>query len=216
MQKGEKRMKGAKKAQDKLNSSIKQGSKSTTESNVQTIKSLALMEAATSGLNQWISAKYKRIDADLAAGKISQEEAEALRKSIKQQEKYTGMMEQGIAIARLSTVVQALYAAANWNTVASLKASTISVLTLNGALWANPLLWIVVATIALTAAMLVLEQKLGLVTKGVDAANVAFEKLMNWVDGVRDGIKGLGDDFEEFVDEKMAKVEFITDLIGGA
>jgi len=215
MQKGKKRAEGAKEAQDKLNTSIKQGGKSTTEANVQTIKSLALMEAATSGLNQWISAKYKRIDADLAAGKISQEEAEAKRKEIKQQEKYTGIMEQGIAIARLATVAQALYAAANWSTVASLKATTIQVLTLNGALYANPLLWVAGAVIIALAALALLEHKFGLVTKTVEAANAAFEKLQGLMGGVRDSFVGLGNDVEEFVDEKLSKVNFVLDLIGG-
>ena len=216
MQKGQKRAEGAKQAQDKLNTSIQRGGKSTTEANVQTIKSLALMEAATSGLNQWISAQYKKIDADLVAGKISQEEAEAERRAIKQKEALTGRLEEVIAISRLATVAQALYAAANWNTVASLKANTIAVLTLNGALWANPLLWVVVATIALTVAMIYLEKKLGLVTKTVEAANAAFEKLQQMADGAKDSILGLGDDIQEFVDEKLAKLEFVFDLIGGA
>ena len=111
-QKGQKRMEGTKDAQDKLNDSIKRGGKSTTDANVSTITNLALMEAATSGLNQLISAQYKRIDADLAAGKITAEEAEQRRKQIKQQEKYTGILETSIAIVRLATVAQALYAAA--------------------------------------------------------------------------------------------------------
>tara|TARA_R110002020_G_scaffold199823_2_gene401780 strand:+ start:442 stop:1236 length:795 start_codon:yes stop_codon:yes gene_type:complete len=215
MQKGKARAEGAKEAQDKLNDSIKRGGKSTTEANVQTIKSLALMEAATSGLNQFISAKYKRIDADLAAGKISQEEAEAQRNAIKQQEKYTGMLEQGIAIARLATVAQALYAAANWNTVASLKASTIAVLTLNGALYANPLMWVVGAVVIMLGFLIALELKFGLVTKAVETSSAAFEAFGNWVNGARDSIVGLGDDIQEFVDGKLAQIEMVGDIISG-
>ena len=215
MQKGQKRMEGAKAAQEKLNTSIKEGGKSTTEANVSTIKNLALMEAATSGLNQLISAQYKRIDADLAAGKITQEEAEQRRKQIKQQEKYTGLLETGIAVARLATVAQLLFAAASNMTLASVKANTIAVLTLNGALLANPLLLVVVAAVALAAILIVLEQKFGLVTKGVDVANQKLEAFGNWVNGIRDSVMGLGDDIQDFVDEKLKKIEFVTDLIGG-
>ena len=73
MQKGQKRAEGAKDAQKKLTTAIKEGGDQQTKANVQTIANLALMEAATSGLNQLISAQYKRIDADLASGKISAE-----------------------------------------------------------------------------------------------------------------------------------------------
>ena len=213
MQKGQKRMEGAKDAQEKLNTSIKEGGKSTTEANVSTIKNLALMEAATSGLNQLISAQYKRIDADLAAGKITQEEAEQRRKQIKQQEKYTGLLETGIAVARLATVAQLLFAAASNMTLASVKANTIAVLTLNGALLANPLLLVVVAAVALAAILIVLEQKFGLVTKGIDAANDAFDKLMDMVNGAKDAIFGLDDAAREFVEGGLEKLSFVGDLI---
>ena len=214
--KGKTRAEGAKDAQDKLNTSIKRGGKSTTEANVQTIKSLALMEAATSGLNQFISAKYKRIDADLASGEISAEEAESQRNAIKQQEKYTGMLEQGIAMARLATVAQALYAAANWTTVASIKASTIAVLTLNGALYANPLMWVVGAVVIMLGVLIALELKFGLVTKAVDASSEAFEAFGNWLNGARDSLMGLGEDVQEFADNTMSKLGFVGDLISGA
>ena len=55
----------------------KQDIKSQTDRNVSYISGLAALEATTSGLNQLISAEYKKIDADLAAGKITAEEAEA-------------------------------------------------------------------------------------------------------------------------------------------
>ena len=214
-QKGQKRMEGAEKAQKKLNQSIKDGGKSTTKANVSTITNLALMEAATSGLNQLISAQYKRIDADLAAGKISAEEAEQRRKQIKQQEKYTGLLESTIAIARLATVAQALYAAATNVTTASVKANTIAVLTLNGALYANPLMWIAGMVVIMLVLLAGLEHKFGLVTKAVEAGNNALEGFLGWLSGTRDSIMGLGDDIQDFVDEKMKKIEFVVDLIGG-
>ena len=83
-QKGQKRAEGAAQAQAKLDTSIKKTTKSTVEANVSSLSKLAAMEALTSASNQLISAQYKRIDAALAEGKISAEEAEIQRKNIKQ------------------------------------------------------------------------------------------------------------------------------------
>ena len=214
-QKGQKRAEGAKEAQDKLNKSIKEGHKNTTESNVSTIKNLALMEAATSGFNQLISAQYKRIDAQLAAGEIDQEEAERRRKTIKQHEKHTGNLESLIAVMRLATVAQAVYAAATNVTTASIKAQTIAVLTLNGALLVNPIVQVVVAAVALAAMLLFLESRFGLVTKGVEAANEAFKQLIDYVEMAKDGIFGLGEGVQDFVDNQLDKLGIIGDLTGG-
>ena len=86
MQKGKTRTEGMTEAQEKFTKATTRSTKSTVESNVATIGKLAAFEAATSGLNQLISAQYKRIDAALAEGKIDEEEAERQRKKIKQQE----------------------------------------------------------------------------------------------------------------------------------
>ena len=79
LQKGKVLTEGMEKAQKKLNESIKQSTDTTVKSNVAFIGKFAAFEAITSSTNQLISAQYKRIDADLAAGKISQEEAEKRR-----------------------------------------------------------------------------------------------------------------------------------------
>jgi len=213
--KGQKRGEGAKDAQDKLNKSIQQGGKTTTEANVGLIKNLALMEAATSGLNQLVSAQYKRIDAQLAAGDITEEEAEKERKVWKEREKVTGGLETLIAILRLATVAQAVYAVATNVTIASIKAQTIAVLTLNGALLANPIVMVVVAAAALAAMLLFLEAKLGLVTKGVEVANEAFKQLIDYLEMAKDGIFGLGQGAQDFIDNQLDKLGIIGDLTGG-
>tara|TARA_R100000995_G_scaffold83749_1_gene60486 strand:- start:1982 stop:2761 length:780 start_codon:yes stop_codon:yes gene_type:complete len=216
MQKGKSRAEGAKEAQDKLNTSIKQGGKATTEANVSTIKNLALMEAATSGFNQLISAQYKKIDAALAEGRINEEEAARQRKAVKRQEKYTGTLEQGIAVMRLGTVAHAMYVAATSITTAGIKANTVAVLTLNGALYANPLLWVVGAVVIMLGVLIALELKFGLVTKAVDASSEAFEAFGNWLNGARDSLMGLGEDMQEFADNTMDKLGFVGDLISGS
>ena len=145
MRKGKERAEGAAQAQTKLDQSIKKSTKSTVESNVATISKLAAMEAATSGLNQLISAQYKRIDADLAAGEISAEEAEERRKAIKQQEKYTGILESVIAIARLATVGQMIYNAVIAQGTVATNTNTAALNANRIAMMANP--WTAIAVI---------------------------------------------------------------------
>jgi len=86
---------------------------------------------------------------------------------------------------------------------------------LNTALLANPITIVVVAVVVLVAALLALEAKFGLVTKGVEAGTAAFKELKDIVDGVTASIFGLGDATHDFVEEKLGKLSFMGDLIGG-
>tara|TARA_R110002020_G_scaffold3388_1_gene15181 strand:+ start:442 stop:1206 length:765 start_codon:yes stop_codon:yes gene_type:complete len=203
MRKGQERAEGAAQAQAKLDKSIEKTTKSTVESNVANISFLAATEAITSSMNQYISSKYKSIDADLAAGKISQEEAEQKRKAVKQQEKYTGALERGIAIVRFGAAAGMIFNAVQGVTIAGLKAQTMAVLTLNGALYANPLLWVVLAVVALVAVLYVLEKRFGTVTKSVEVVSLAFEGLglllrdcVDLLDGLTARMGPLGDALE--------------------
>ena len=190
-QKGQKRAEGAAQAQKKLEKSIKGTSKSTVEANVANISKLAAMEAATSGLNQLISAQYKRIDADVASGKISMEEAEKERKKIKQHEKYTGILETVIAVERLRTVGLMMYAAASTITIAGIEAQTIAVLTLNGALAVNPVVALVEAGLALAAVIVYLGYKFNMLTDQVTWMNEQADKFMKSLTGVGDSVRDL-------------------------
>ena len=190
-QKGQKRAEGAAQAQTKLDKSIQKTTKSTVEANVANISKLAAMEAATSGLNQLISAQYKRIDADVASGKISMEEAEKERKKIKQHEKYTGILETVIAVERLRTVGLMMYAAASTITIAGIEAQTIAVLTLNGALAVNPVVALVVAGLALAAVIVYLGYKFNMLTDQVTWMNEQADKFMKSLTGVGDSVRDL-------------------------
>ena len=145
MQKGKARTEGLADAQKKLDTAMQKTTTSTVESNVASISKLAAMEAATSGLNQLISAQYKRIDADLAAGEISAEEAEQRRKAIKQQEKYTGILESVIAVARLATVGQMIYNAVIAKGTVATNANTAALHANRMAMMLNP--WTAIAVV---------------------------------------------------------------------
>ena len=180
LRKGKERAEGAAQAQTKLDQSIKKSTKSTVESNVQSIAKLAAMEALTSASNQLISAQYKRIDADAASGKISAEEAEQRRKQIKQYEKWTGLLESGIAIARLATVGQMIYnAVINAGTVAT-KNNTKAVKTNTAALMANPWVALAVAIVSVIAMLVIVERETGKVTDTIKFLNKELRELVQW------------------------------------
>jgi ribosomal protein S13 len=157
-------MVGAEQSQKKLNKAIKEGQKETKDANVANISAMLALEGLTSGLNQSISARYKQIDADLAAGKLSEEQAEAKRKEIKQQEFITGSLEQYIAVARLAIATNALLTAARGldvkATIAQIKANKILTFVMKQ----NPAVKILIVILALAAAFYVLETRLGLLT----------------------------------------------------
>jgi len=190
MQKGKTRTEGMAVAQEKLAKATKRSTKSTVEGNVAMIGKLAAFEAATSGLNQLISAQYKRIDAALAEGKIDAEEAERQRKKIKQQEKYTGMLETGIGVARLYTVGQMIMAAATASATAATNANTTSVKANTVALLANPWTILAIAIAAVVVMMVDFWVKSGGVRRMIEDINDAVDAAAEKWNAFGDSING--------------------------
>jgi len=179
MQKGKARTEGHTEAMNKLRKKKKKSAKSTMNNNVQTIAKLQVMEAATSGLNQLISAQYKRIDADLAAGKITAEEAEERRKAIKQQEKYTGILESAIAISRLYTVAQVVGAAVTAKLTTATNANTAAVAANNAVVKASPWFKFLTIGLAIIGVLMAMEAKFNGVTRGIQRLNKELEKVID-------------------------------------
>lgn len=179
MAKGKKRAEGNAEAMDKLRQASEKNAKSTMNDNVQTIAKLQVMEAATSGLNQLISAQYKRIDADLAAGKITAEEAEERRKAIKQQEKYTGILESAIAISRLYTVAQVVGATVTAKLTTATNANTAAVAANNAVVKASPWFKFLTIGLAIIGVLMAMEAKFNGVTRGIQRLNKELEKIID-------------------------------------
>ena len=152
------------------------------------LKTLAGFEAVTSATNQYISAQYKKIDADLASGKITAEEAEAERKRIKQKEFYTGRLEELIAIMRLATVGHMIYTSVVGMSSTAIVANTKAVAANTLALLANPLFWaiagIVVGLGMMVYALVKLAQHFKLLERSMEGVNSAisfFKEGVQWI-----------------------------------
>ena len=177
-QKGQKRAEGAEKAQKKLTKSIKEGGNATAKANVQTITNLALMEAATSGLNQGISAQYKSIDAKLASGKITEEEAEKERKVWKARERHTARLETAIAVLRLWTVTKAIATTVTVRFTAATDANTTAVNANTAAMLKNPWVAVAVGIAAVLYGLYIFNKETGKVTDMVEGLNKALRDLI--------------------------------------
>ncbi len=186
LRKGEKRAEGAAAAQKKLDQSIKRTTKSSVDANVQTIANLAVLEAATSGINQGISAQYKMIDAKLAAGDITAEEAEKERKVWKEREKSTAALESFIAVMRLATVAKVFGTAVTAKFTAVTNANTKAVVANNAALAMNPYVKFAIIAMSVVAALALMELKFDGVTRAIERTKKAIEKITGAFSSLRD------------------------------
>ena len=190
-QKGQKRAEGAADATKKLNQQIKQNTKTTTDNSVKNIESLMIMEAATSGINQLISARYKEIDSQLASGEITQEEAEKLRQSVKEQEKYSSALEKTIAFMRLYKVAQFAGAAAMGLVTKATNLNTVAVKANTKAMMKNPWIAFLVVWISLTLVLAKLNRDFGFLGDQLDYLNKKLKPVTDSFEKFLDGLEAV-------------------------
>jgi len=191
LQKGQRRTEGMTEAQEKFTNATTRTTQSTVEGNVAMIGRLAALEALTSAGNQYISAQYKKIDADLAAGKITEEQAAEERKQIKQKEKYTGRLEEVIAVARLYTVAQMVMASATAVMSRATDANTKSIWANTIALLANPWVLLGIAIAVVIAVMVDFWIKSGAVRRMIEDINEAVDDAIEKWHAFGDSVKGV-------------------------
>ena len=191
LQKGKARTEGHAEAMEKLRKASEKNTKTTTDSSVKNIESLMIMEAATSGLNQLISARYKDIDAQLASGEITQEEAEELRKSVKQQEKYSSTLERTIGILRLVKVAQFaavaamnLYTAATWKNTKAVATNTLVML-------ANPWVMATLALVGLGVALKGASKEFGFLSDQMEALGETFKPVTESIESMAEALDSI-------------------------
>tara|TARA_R100000773_G_scaffold36410_2_gene31394 strand:- start:404 stop:1150 length:747 start_codon:yes stop_codon:yes gene_type:complete len=191
LRKGKARTEGMTAAQEKLTNAQKKGTKSTTEQNVSSIAKLAALEATTSAINQGISARYKQIDADVAAGRISAEEGERKRKQVKELEKYTGAMEMVIAAERLRTVGVMIMTAATAKSTAATNANTTATNANTTALLKNPYVLMGLAIAALVLMLVRFWQQSGAVRRRLEDVGEVLDKITGKWNGLKDAVRAI-------------------------
>tara|TARA_R100000278_G_scaffold15158_1_gene15694 strand:- start:256 stop:984 length:729 start_codon:yes stop_codon:yes gene_type:complete len=188
MAKGKKRAEGNAEAMEKLRKISEKSAKSTQNNSVKNIESLMIMEAATSATNQLISARYKEIDSKLASGEITAEEAEELRKSVKQQEKYSSALEKTIAMLRFYKVAQyAAAAAVNVYTAATIK-NTKAVAANTAALLANPFVFVTLGLVGLAMVLKGASKEFGLLADQLEFVGEKLKPVTESIDALVEGL----------------------------
>ena len=191
MRKGKARAEGSEEALKDLQKQMEKNNKTTTNNSVKNIESLMVLEAATSGINQLISARYKEIDAQLASGEITQEEAENLRKSVKQQEKYSSSLEKGIAMMRLYKVAQFAMAGAQKVATAATVGGTTAIKANTAALLKNPLIRFTVVVFAVAASIAYANREFGFLSDQIQELDRRLEPVTRRFESLIESIESI-------------------------
>jgi len=165
----------------------------TLAANVAFVTQLARMEALTSGINQTIGGIDKMTGGLERTGVISKEGAENMRKFTGALQIMAGPMEVAIALKKLHIAVTGVDTGA---TKASTKAKvqgTIATRALNAAMYAMPLMLVVIGAILLFKILTRLEEKTKFMTKTIEGLGAAFDK-------VKDSVEGAGGAINDFMD----------------
>ncbi|HAI41969.1 MAG TPA: hypothetical protein DCM40_29540 [Maribacter sp.] len=191
MAKGKARAEGNAEAMEKLRKISEKSAKSTQNNSVKNIESLMIMEAATSATNQLISARYKEIDSKLASGEITDEEAEKLRKEVKQQEKYSSALEKTIAMLRFYKVAQYAAAAAQTVFTKATQGGTAAIKLQTAAMLKNPFIRFAVLVLGLTYTIAKLNREFGFLSDQLQALDRKLDPVTRKFEAILDSIESI-------------------------
>ena len=135
---------------------------------LQNLETMAAMESLTSGLNGLVGGYSKSINAAKDMNIVTEEQYEALLQTQKQMELLIGPIEMVIS----------------------------SVKIMNAVMLMNPVILIVAAIIALIVVLALIEKETGIFINALEKMNYAVKDLVEWIQGLGDGLDGLVSKFD--------------------
>ncbi len=181
-------------ASDRGSDSQKRLKKSADDANIAFLAQVARYQAMTAALNQTIGGLNK-----LAGGleEIGFEKtAEQTRRFTKILELVAGPAEIYLAYLTLSIALGQKDIATKGGQTVAAGALTKATAALNAVLAINPFVLIALAVVALVTVLIIFDDKLKIITRGVDALNGALNRLDELVSKVINGVRGLGSVFD--------------------
>tara|TARA_R100001082_G_C4337232_1_gene148403 strand:+ start:393 stop:1067 length:675 start_codon:yes stop_codon:yes gene_type:complete len=175
---------------EKATKKTKEFEEQTEESSLKMLEAIAKQEAMVSSLNQVAGGYAKTTAAAKELGFVNEEQEKALNKVRFAFELVSGPMEIYIAFSKLSTVVNFAEAKSKLANASATGILTGAATALNAAFMANPIGFILVSMIAVTLAVIALENKFGLATTAVRYMGEAFDILADKLKFVTDGLQG--------------------------
>ena len=140
---------------------------------LQNLETMAALEQFTSGLNGLVGGYSKSINAAKDMNMVTEQQYEALLQTQKQMELLIGPIEMVISAVKIMNAVMLM----------------------------NPVILIVVAIIALIVVLALIEKETGIFINALEKMNDAVKELVDWIQGLGDGLDGL-----------VAKFDIIGDI----
>jgi len=191
--------------------------KNTDSANIAFLAQVARYQAMTAALNQTIGGINKIAGGLEAIG--FERTAEATRKFTKYLELVAGPAEIYLAYLTLSIAMGMKDAKVKGAQTAATTGLTAAIWANTTALLANPLLWIVVAVVALTYALYRMEKRFGVLANTLDALLNPLGLVRDFLEKIQDVMNGIVYGIDDFVDGIGAILNpggFIMNKLGGS
>ena len=191
--------------------------KNTDSANIAFLAQVARYQAMTAALNQTIGGINKIAGGLEAIG--FERTAEATRKFTKYLELVAGPAEIYLAYLTLSIAMGMKDAKVKGAQTAATTGLTAAIWANTTALLANPLLWIVVAVVALTYALYRMEKRFGVLANTLDALLNPLGLVKDFLEKIQDVMNGIVYGIDDFVDGIGAILNpggFIMNKLGGS
>lgn len=191
--------------------------KNTDSANIAFLAQVARYQAMTAALNQTIGGINKIAGGLEAIG--FERTAEATRKFTKYLELVAGPAEIYLAYLTLSIAMGMKDAKVKGAQTTATTGLTAAIWANTTALLANPLLWIVVAVVALTYALYRMEKRFGVLANTLDALLNPLGLVKDFLEKIQDVMNGIVYGIDDFVDGIGAILNpggFIMNKLGGS
>jgi len=143
-------------------------------------RGVIMLQASTSALNQATGATYKMIAGAEAMGRITNEQALALQKFVRQAEFFTGALELGLSVVTIQTTLTELNTTAKIRNAKATEAQTVAQTNLNKAILANPYVRLAAVLVGVAYSLHVIEKETGKVSASIEALNNALERTVKF------------------------------------
>ena len=183
----------------------------TIAANVAFVTQLARMEALTSGLNQTIGGIDKMTGGLERTGVLSKEGAEKMRKFTGALQAMAGPMEVVIALKKLHIAITGVDTTATKTNTKAKKMGTFWTRALSAAMYAMPLMLVLVGAILLYKIFQRLEDKFGTFTFMIDKTTEAFDALRNSIEWTGDAANDFLDNIADVLTGDFAPIGRLLD-----
>lgn len=143
-------------------------------------RGVIMLQATTSALNQGTGATYKMIAGLEAMGRVTNEQALAMQKFVRQAEFFTGALELGLSVVTIQTTMTEMNTTAKVKNAKATEQQTVANAALNKSLMNNPYVALAVGLVSVVAMLVIFERETGKVTDAIRFLNKELKELVTF------------------------------------